>query len=80
MMNTDLLADLHRQLAERLGAMLQKDEVQAAVLREAREFLRDNGISVKAGTQAAAPAEGLLDELEEHERHPFEVLPRTGTD
>ena len=41
----DALGKLHEALARRLTELIESDEVTASVLKEAREFLKDNDIS-----------------------------------
>lgn len=41
----DLFRDLHRALAEHLTARIKDGDPTGEVLRQAREFLRDNGVT-----------------------------------
>ena len=40
-----ILANLHEELALQLLARIQEEGVNASILKEAREFLKDNGIN-----------------------------------
>lgn len=41
----DKLSSLHDALADKMAALLRGEEVPASVLKEVREFLKDNGIN-----------------------------------
>jgi hypothetical protein len=64
---TDTLGALHSALAEKMAAMLRGEDVPASVLKEIREFLKDNGIN--ADGENSVPLQNLTD-----------TLPFTGTD
>jgi hypothetical protein len=45
----EALGELHGKLADTLSKQLEKDDVSASLIKEAREFLKDNGIEAVAG-------------------------------
>lgn len=59
---TDLFRQLHRDVVEKLIARLKEKDCPAAILKEAREMLRDNNIT-DAGRQLNAPIRRLAKQL-----------------
>lgn len=55
------LSDLHDQLATKLLDRVKSDDVSAADLNVARQFLKDNGID--AAPKKGQPLHSLADEL-----------------
>jgi len=58
----DLFGTLHRELVEQLIQRVRDNECPAAVMKEAREMLKDNHIT-DAGKRLDSPIRRLADEL-----------------
>ena len=58
----EMLELLHAELAQKFRAMLKNDEVPASLLKEVREFLKDN--KIEAVPRAGTPLGGLCDDLD----------------